>query len=347
MAKDSFPIRLHEARLMMRLSMEQLAKLTGGIITKQSISRYEKGIMHPKRDAQRALAQALNISEEYFKEDNLKIDMPMLRTASNGRLNDEQLKSIEAKLAFWSEQYLAKEREANYHTSFENPIKGITVLSMEDAIQTADCLRQQWHCGDGPIVSILRVLERKGIKILSAELPDGVLGLSTWADGQHPLIILDMRLEKTSTEQIRFTAAHELAHLLLTLPEGAELGVEKRCHKFASFFLFPRQTFIEEMGGENREELTLDEMIDLKEQYGVSIAAQVHEAWDLHMISREHYDWWYNERIHKNKKEIGWGHYPYPETIGREKRLNSIMNHIKNKEDCGGNEQHTSTHHRA
>lgn len=148
MAKDSFPIRLREARLMMRLSMEQLAKLTGGIITKQSISRYEKGIMHPKRDAQRALAQALNISEEYFKEDNLKIDMPMLRTASNGRLNDEQLKSIEAKLAFWSEQYLAKEREANYHTSFENPIKGI--------------------------------------KILSAELPDGVLGLSTWADGQHP-----------------------------------------------------------------------------------------------------------------------------------------------------------------
>lgn len=72
MAKDSFPIRLREARLMMRLSMEQLAKLTGDIITKQSISRYEKGIMHPKRDAQRALAQALNISEEYFKEDNLK-----------------------------------------------------------------------------------------------------------------------------------------------------------------------------------------------------------------------------------------------------------------------------------
>ena len=332
MTKDPFPIRLHEARLMMKLSMEKLAELTGGFITKQSISRYEKGIMRPKRDALQALAQALHISEDYFYGDSIKIDIPMLRTTSNHQLNDEQLESIEAKLSFWAEQYLAKEREADYHTSFENPLAGTTVLSMEDAIQAADQLRRFWHCGDGPIVSILRLFERKGIKILSAELPDGVLGLSTWADGQHPLIIIDMRLEKTSTEQIRFTAAHELAHLLLTLPEGAELYVEKRCHKFASFFLFPRQTFIEEMGGEHREELTLDEMIDLKEQYGVSIAAQVHEAWDLHMISREHYDWWYDERINKNKKEIGWGHYPYPETIGREKRLNSIMNHIKNME---------------
>ena len=328
MTKDPFPIRLHEARLMMKLSMEKLAELTGGFITKQSISRYEKGIMRPKRDALRALAQALHISEDYFYRNSIKIDIPMLRTTSNHQLNDEQLESIEAKLSFWAEQYLAKEREADYHTSFENPLAGITVLSMEDAIQAADQLRQFWHCGDGPIVSILRLLERKGIKILSVELPDGVLGLSTWADGQHPLIIIDMRQEKTSTEQIRFTAAHELAHLLLTLPERAELSVEKRCHKFASFFLFPRQTFIEEMGGEHREELTLDEMIDLKEQYGVSIAAQVHEAWDLHMISREHYDWWYDERINKNKKEIGWGHYPYTETIGRENRLNSIINHI-------------------
>ena len=333
MAKDSFPIRLREARLMMRLSMEQLAKLTGGIITKQSISRYEKGIMHPKRDALRALAQALNISEEYFKEDNLKIDMPMLRTASNGRLNDEQLKSIEAKLAFWSEQYLAKEREANYHTSFENPIKGITVLSMEDAIQAADHLRQQWHCGDGPIVSILRLLERKGIKILSAELPDGVLGLSTWADGGHPLIVLDLRPGKDSVERIRFTAAHELAHLLLTLPKEAELGVEKRCNMFASFFIIPKSTYIEEMGGSHREEVTVEEMIDIKEQYGLSLQALIIEARDYGIIETPYKRWWYDKYLKDNPKEIGLGSYPYPETIGREKRLNSIMNHIKNKEE--------------
>lgn len=79
------------------------------------------------------------------------------------------------------------------------------------------------------------------------------------------------------------------------------------------------------MGTEHREQLTLEEMIDLRELYGISIAAQVHAAWDLRMISREHYDWWYDENINKNRLENGWGVYSFPETIGREKRVNSII----------------------
>ena len=49
MTKDQFPIRLHEARMMMGLSMDKLVERTGGAITKQSISRYERGIMRPDR----------------------------------------------------------------------------------------------------------------------------------------------------------------------------------------------------------------------------------------------------------------------------------------------------------
>ena len=337
MIKDTFAIRLREARLMMKLSMDKLAELTGGIITKQSISRYEKGIMRPKREAQRALAQALHISEAYLEGTNVKIDIPMLRTTSNGNLNEEQLASIEAKLSFWTEQYLTKEREANYHASFENPLVGTTVLSMEDAIHAADQLRRFWHCGDGPIVSILRLLERKGIKILSAELPDGVLGLSTWADEKHPLIVLDLRPGKDSVERLRFTAAHELAHLLLTIPvidsEDNKRIVEKRCDMFASFFLLPKSTFIEEMGGTHREGVTVGEMIDIKEQYGLSLQALIIEARDYGIIETPYKRWWYDKYLENNPREIGLGHYPYAETIGREKRVDSIINHIKNKEE--------------
>ena len=80
MTNDSFSIRLREARQMMGLSMDKLVERTSGAITKQSISRYEKGIMRPKRDALQAIAKALNISEEYFEGTNLKIDMPMPHT---------------------------------------------------------------------------------------------------------------------------------------------------------------------------------------------------------------------------------------------------------------------------
>lgn len=343
MTNNSFSIRLREARLMMKLSMDKLVARTNGAITKQSISRYENGIMRPKRDALRAIAQALNISEEYFKGTNLKIDIPMLRTTSDGKLSEEELLSLEARLSFWAEQYLNKERlvqsvskpdkEAKRfeRVIFRNPIRGTKVSTLEDAIHAADLLREQWHSGDGPIASILRLIERKGIKILSTELPDGVWGMSTWADKYHPLIVLDMRPAKTTIERLRFTAAHELAHLLLTFPANPELDVEKCCNKFAGFFLFTKQALIEEMGGEKRDELLLEEMIDLKEVYGISIAAQVHAAWDIRMISREHYDWWFDERLKKNRLEEGWGEYKFPETIGREKRLEMRINEIERR----------------
>lgn len=325
MTSNQFSIRLHEARQMMGLSMEKLAELTGGIITKQSISRYEKGLMLPKRVAKLAMAKALNISDSYFDGTNLKIDMPMLRTTSNGKLSEDELQALEAKLSFWAEQYLTKEKEAGFPTQFQNPIKDTKVSTLEDAIQASILLREKWHCGDGPIASILRLLERKGIMILAATLPDYVFGMSTWADKKHPLMILDFNPEKSSVEKLRFTAVHELAHLLLLFPQESEYSVEKRCDLFASFFLLPKQTFIEELGAEKREKITLDEMIDIKELYGASLAASIIAARDYGIITTEYKRAWYTEHIEPNPREIGNGHYAFPETLGREKRVNSIV----------------------
>ena len=325
MTSNQFSIRLHEARQMMGLSMEKLAELTGGIITKQSISRYEKGLMLPKRVAKLAMAKALNISDSYFDGTNLKIDMPMLRTTSNGKLSEDELQALEAKLSFWAEQYLTKEKDAGFPTQFQNPIKDTKVSTLEDAIQASILLREKWHCGDGPIASILRLLERKGIMILAATLPDYVFGMSTWVDKKHPLMILDFNPEKSSVEKLRFTAVHELAHLLLSFPQESEYSVEKRCDLFASFFLLPKQTFIEELGAEKREKITLDEMIDIKELYGASLAASIIAARDYGIITTEYKRAWYAEHIEPNPREIGNGHYAFPETLGREKRVNSII----------------------
>ena len=325
MTKDKFSIRLHEARLMMKLSMDKLAERTGGIITKQSISRYEKGVMHPKHDALHALAQALHISESYFEGTNLHLDVPMLRTTSHDLLTEKELLYIEAKLSFWTEQYLNKEMKADFHHNFVNPIEGCSVRTIEDAIHAAEALREQWHCGDGAIPSILRLAERKGIKILCAELPENVWGLSTWADQTHPLIILDTRTEKTSVERLRFTVSHELAHLLLRLPDDCDLNIEKRCDLFAGFFLMPKSVFIEEMGTKHRKMVTLEEMIDIKNTYGISVHALIIAARYYGIITPEYKRWWYDEYLKQNPYETGWGHYPYPETLGREKRMESVI----------------------
>lgn len=321
MEKVTFPTRLREARLMMGLSMEQLSERTGRAMTRQSILCYEKGRMHPKRHALQALAEALDISEAYFSGDGIQIDVPMLRSTSGGRLTEPELQAIEARLSFWAERYLEKERRACVASRFVHPTPDTSITTVDDASRAADLLRERWHCGDGPLPFLLRLMERRGIKILSTALPEGILGLSTWADGLHPLIVLDMRPERTTTERLRFTAAHELAHLLFTFPADSEFTEEKRCNQFAGFFLFPRRTFIEELFLDHRTTLSLPELIDLRQVYGLSIASMVHEAWDLRIISREHYDWWYEERIKKNLLEKGWGEYVYKENVGREWRV--------------------------
>ena len=318
-----FPIRLRLARSIMGLSLGKLSEKMGYASTKQSLSRYEAGIMKPKSDVLATLASALDISMAYFEGTSMVLDVPMLRSSSNTSLSEEELVEIEALLSFKAEQYLRTERQIGMQAHFNNPLEGVCVSNLEEVIEAADLLREQWRCGDGPIPSVLRLMERKGIKVLNASLPDQVVGLSTWADKIHPLVLIDMGSEKTNCERLRFTACHELGHLLLTFPDGAK--VEQLCNQFASFFLFPRRTFKEEIGGDFRESLALEELIDLRELYGVSIAAQVHEAWDLRLISRQHYDWWYEELIKKNVKEEGWGSYRFPETLGREKRMRAII----------------------
>lgn len=330
MDSSLFAIRLHEARLMMRLSMEQLSEKTSRTVTKQSISKYEKGQMKPKKGTLDALSVALDISPQYFSGTNMKINTPMLRNAFKKELpSEEDMKRIESQLAFWSEQYIEAEKKAKMEIQFVNPISDRLIATIDDACRAADDLRQAWNCGDGPIPSVLRLMERKGIKILDKHLPLGVLGMSTWADNRYPLIIIDMANEKHTVERLRFTAAHELGHIMLNIPEEIEgQEKEKLCEQFAGYFLLPKSTLIEELGSDKRQSVTIEELIDLHEVYGVSIAALIHELWDFRIISREQYDWWYDERIKKNCKEVGWGQYLFPETIGREKRTKSIIDKI-------------------
>lgn len=64
--KKSFAQRLHNARLMRGLSMQQLCDMMGNIITKQTLFKYEKGVMLPKSGIVIALCDALEINPDYL-----------------------------------------------------------------------------------------------------------------------------------------------------------------------------------------------------------------------------------------------------------------------------------------
>jgi transcriptional regulator with XRE-family HTH domain len=55
-------------------SMDRLVQETGGIITKQAISKYENNKMKPDSQVLNALSKALGVKAEYFFRDS-KVSM--------------------------------------------------------------------------------------------------------------------------------------------------------------------------------------------------------------------------------------------------------------------------------
>ncbi len=324
---DLFPIRLRVARQISGCSMDDLVRIMGNVVSKQSLSLYEKGKRRPKPEVLGALSRALHISEEYLVGKGVSLGCASLRSCVNeDSASEEDWLRLEAEISFLLEQSLEADVKTERIATFVNPLGGGYITSRDDASVAADTLRSVWNCGTGPLHDILRLFERKGIKIFMCELPDDVLGLNVVANGNTPVIVLDNHTDKTTVERLRFTAAHELAHLILSFPPSlSPKEVESLCDNFAFCLLFPTSTFFEELGPARREFLALDELIDLKNTYGVSVSSLVYNAHKLGLISDEHYNDWFDSKIKNNIREMGWGGYPYKETIGRKLRIDAIL----------------------
>lgn len=79
----------------------------------------------------------------------------------------------------------------------------------------------------------------------------------------------------------RFTAIHELGHLLLNMPIASdEKFKEKACHRFAGAILLPRKIMLMEFGA-RRAKLSLKELFHISNYYGVSPSAIVYRGVEL------------------------------------------------------------------
>jgi Zn-dependent peptidase ImmA (M78 family) len=112
--------------------------------------------------------------------------------------------------------------------------------------------RVREHFGLGerePVHDICGLLESQGIKVSSIHVAnDAFMGLSVAEDNGGPAIIVNT-WERLPVETWIFSAAHELAHLLLHLGaydvtmEQEDDAQEKEADQFASHFLMPEAVF--------------------------------------------------------------------------------------------------------
>lgn len=300
-------IWLKNIRRMRGLTLDEVSQRLNGMVTKQAISKYERGLMKPSSTVMDALCKLYQASPDF-----LLGRKPVVLSDFSFRSKEpvpQKLKQrIISQVQIWMEHYLALENLFDTITVFRNPVHGLNIADFDDMENAALQVRRKWGLGNDTIASVCRILELVGIKVLELDIEEDVDGLCGWVNKKTPFIVL--KKNNVTVERKRFTALHELAHILFPcLDEMDYKRKERMCHRFASAILLPKEV-VDTYVGKVRDNLTVSELSSLRSMYGVSVAAIVHRLRDLNVISVDYYNHIFDDRIKKNLLEEGWGLYP-------------------------------------
>lgn len=140
-------------------------------------------------------------------------------------------------------------------------------------------LRTAWGLPDGPIGNLVRHAEAGGI--LVARLPVADRGIDAFSHNQAQRPVIILTTSKSDVARSRFDVAHELGHLICH-PDPVPGGLQERqANALAAELLMPR-VYIEDV---LPSRFDLRAYIQLKHQWGVSIAALLYRAKELRVIT--------------------------------------------------------------
>lgn len=277
------PLRLTIARELRGMTKSQLADLIGK--TPSALTQFEGGQARPDAQTLKQLALALRMKLEFFASREPASLIPLdvchfrsLRSASQWQRRQLLAQgSLLCELARWLEHEVDLPPNA-----VDAVVRPATTDAQIEAC--AEAVRRAWGLGAGPIPSMVRLLENKGVLVMRIERGVHEVDAFSFRRDGRPCVLLVM--EKGSPSRTRFDAAHELGHLVMhedVVPGSPE--IERAAHRFASAFLLPRESFVNECP----RRLNLDHFFELKTRWKVSVAAMVRRARDLGCLSEASY----------------------------------------------------------
>jgi Zn-dependent peptidase ImmA (M78 family)/DNA-binding XRE family transcriptional regulator len=279
--------RLYRARVSRGLSLEELAHRVGDI-SKQALSKLETGKMAPNSARLLTLSKALGIKPEYFFR-HASLRLAPLEFRKLAKMPLYRQVQVREQMHDHLERYIAL--EDSFVDSVAIPVirpGAIEVHSVEEAEHAAERLRSEWNTGADAIANLVELLEAHGIKVVLLDVCedfDGACGASE--NNAHVLISLNA---SRPGERMRFTAAHELGHWIMKLPDDMpEKEKEHCCHRFAGAFLFPAAQVRAEFGEHQRSRVHPQELYNAKKLYGVSMQGIVRRLKDLGLLSEAGY----------------------------------------------------------
>lgn len=289
--RKAFGSRLRRARAMREISLQGLADKLRGDLSRQALHKYEQGKAMPDSERLVRICDALEVGpDDLLAEPAAPVgELHFRKRSAFGKRKELRLRfEVEDRLHRLRELADALGEPLRADKAFRKPIP---VRTAEDAEDAAQEIRREWKLGEDALPSLVALLEDRGVILHPTDAEETLDGAATRL-GDMPVIVLARWLDGNLPRK-RFTLAHELAHLVLGIPDAIPARTaESICHRFAGALLLPGATLRHELGGRPRHALLDIELVHLKERYGISIAALARRMSDLNLVSAStHRDW--------------------------------------------------------
>lgn len=267
-------------RLKKNLTKKELASLIG--VTPMAITYYESGARKPNMETIKELASALGVRTiDFLGDRNGKLEFSYGEFRKGSSLPKSQ------------EEYIQESIE-EYMTRFFSviDIMGESVLAkvplchklaLEDkAEKDAINLRMELRIPeDGPIGNLVELLENRGILVFYIDIDSFDFSGMNGFVNLRPFIVINQNM---SSERMRSTIVHELAHLLFSWPlDMPKKEQEERATAISGAFLFSENDAKRKLG--IRRSYVSKDMEIICKEYGISMYMLVKRAEICKIIS--------------------------------------------------------------
>lgn len=287
------PARLTQARFLAGLTKADLADAAG--VSPAAIGQFEAGVAAPRPEVLVKLSRALNQAPAFFlpgrPHARLDASMAHFRSLRSTRVR-QRAKAVAFVEQVWELQYALEKRIALPPVDLPGYGDGKGSLAGYDPLQAARQVRQSWGVPPGPLNHLVRTLEVRGVIVTllslrddSVEVEEGrsAARIDAFSTSRLPRPIIVLTADRADdVYRSRFTAAHELGHLLLhrDITPG-DLEQEREADRFAAELLTPTEQIAPELSARVR----LTAMQQTSQRWGVSASSLVLRSRELGLIS--------------------------------------------------------------
>ncbi|RJQ83387.1 ImmA/IrrE family metallo-endopeptidase [Pseudonocardiaceae bacterium YIM PH 21723] len=279
--------RLTQARNLIGMTKKRLAEELG--VTPAAVSQYEMGTHRPRPDLLLRLAEVLDVPLTFFLAGRpyarLDPSAAHFRSLRSTRAY-QRAKAVALTEQAWELTYALEKRVRLPLVDLPGFAGGEVHPGTElpsDPTGAARALRVAWGLGTGPITHLIRRLEAHGVVVLTPQRDKDLQSVDAFSTSILPRPVIVLTPNRTDdVYRHRFSAAHELGHLVLhgdATP--GDILQEREADAFAAEFLTPRESIAPELPAR----MDLQKLSQLRSTWGVSVHSLLYRCRELGLLS--------------------------------------------------------------